>query len=192
MKMAEAVLNVNGMDCASCVAHVERAMRGVGGVQNCQVNLARGRAVVAFDAGATSAEAIARAVTEAGYPSTAEQASVNAGEAEEDRVQQQIRHARAWLNRAVVGLVLWFPVEMTHWVLYLTGHHHAEHGWMNWLALATSTIAIVYLGAGFYRGAWAAARRGTTSMDTLIAMGGSVAYVYSLVAFVGYLWGWWG
>jgi Cu+-exporting ATPase len=62
---------------------------------------------------------------------------------------------------------------------------------MNWVALITSTIAIVYVGSGFYIGAWKALKNRTTNMDTLIAMGATVAYLYSLVAFVGYLLGWW-
>jgi Cu+-exporting ATPase len=187
----EVALSVNGMDCASCVAHVEKAMRSVGGVQACQVNLARGRATVSFDPAATSADAIARAITDAGYPAAPEEPGVAAGNVEEERLHHQMEHARSWLRRAIVGVVLWLPVELTHWVLYATGNHHAMHGWMNWLALATSTVGIAYLGAGFYRGAWAAARRGTTNMDTLIAMGATVAYLYSLVALAGYELGWW-
>jgi Cu+-exporting ATPase len=194
MNGTEAALAVNGMDCASCVAHVEKAMRGVAGVKACEVNLARGRAVVTFDPGVTSAEAVADAVTGAGYPATPEEPGVAAGNVEEDRLRDQVEHARGWFRRAVVGFALWFPVEATHWGMYLAGAHqgHGGVGWMDWVALATSTIAIVYLGAGFYRGAWGAARRGTTNMDTLIAMGATVAYAYSLVAFAGYLAGWWG
>jgi Cu+-exporting ATPase len=62
---------------------------------------------------------------------------------------------------------------------------------MHWLALATATVSIVYVGWAFYRSAWGALLRRTSNMDTLIAMGASVAYVYSLVAFVGYLTGAW-
>src|SRR5256885_5089396 len=62
-----------------------------------------------------------------------------------------------------------------------------HHSWMPWLALITSTIAITYVGSAFYKSAWSALRHRTSNMDTLIAMGASVAYLYSLIAFLGYL-----
>src|SRR5439155_8621038 len=62
---------------------------------------------------------------------------------------------------------------------------------MTWLSLVTSTIGIVYVGWAFYRSAFRAALRRTSNMDTLIAMGASVAYVYSLGALIGHLWRGW-
>ncbi len=192
---AEATLAVDGMNCASCVADVEKAAIRVGGVASAQVNLASGRARVHFDAGRTSPDDIARAVTDAGYPSHPHEAGVTrASDHGHDHA-----HARAanWFRRAMVGLGLWFPVEATHWIVLLFSSGHARHaeagvGWMIWLALATSTIAIMYIGSAFYRSAWRALRRGTTNMDVLIAMGATVAYGYSLVALIGYLAGAWG
>jgi Cu+-exporting ATPase len=188
--------SVNGMDCASCVAHVERAMKGVSGVRSANVSLARGRASVTFDATETSPEAIAAAATDAGYPSAPESPGIAAGNVEEQRLQRQTREARAWFNRAVVGVALWLPLEATHWLLRAFGGGHLHHlpaqqTWMAWASLVTSTVALVYLGGKFYRSAWGALRRRTTNMDTLIAMGASVAYAYSLTYFTGGLLGRW-
>src|SRR5439155_10393217 len=190
---SQATFSVAGMDCASCVSHVEKAARGIEGVRACQVNLARGRAVVDFDPDKTSAAAVADAISRSGYPARAEeQADANApANAEERRVAEQAAHARSWLRRAVVGIALWLPVELLHWWLTLTHRHTSDHLWITWLALVTSTISLVYVGSAFYRSAWRALRRGTSNMDTLIAMGATVAYVYSLVAFAGYLAGAW-
>src|SRR5688572_11480484 len=188
----EAALNVEGMTCASCVAHVSKAARSVPGVQSADVNLARGRAVVQFDPAKTDPSQVAAAITNSGYHAHVEDVSVSAANAEEQRLARQQAHARSWFRRFVVGFALWLPVELTHWILYLTDPHAAHrHGWMNWLALFTSTIAITYVGSGFYAGAWKALKNRTTNMDTLIAMGSTVAYLYSLVAFLGYLLGWW-
>ncbi|AKT40332.1 heavy metal translocating P-type ATPase [Chondromyces crocatus] len=60
-------LPIRGMTCASCVRHVERALRRVDGVQEANVNLVTQRATVLFDPGATSVRALAEAVEEAGY-----------------------------------------------------------------------------------------------------------------------------
>src|SRR5687768_14907536 len=189
----EATLAVGGMDCASCVAHVEKAAARVGGVESVQVNLASGRARVRFDAGKTSLDDIAKAVTDAGYPSHAHEVGADLSPHDHDHIHN---HGANWFRRAMVGLALWFPVEATHWLLVVFSSTHAHHaearvGWMTWLALATSTVAIGYIGSAFYRSAWKALRRGTTNMDVLIAMGASVAYGYSLVALFGYLAGWW-
>jgi Cu+-exporting ATPase len=191
--MQEAAISVNGMNCASCVAHVRKAAEANGGVQACDVNLARGRAVVRFDPSQTSPEQIATAITDAGYPSAPEDVHSHGMDAESQRLDRQQHEARAWLRRAIAGVLLWFPVEATHWlVLLIRGNQHV-HGtnWMTWAALLTSTISITYVGAGFYRSAWKAAKRFTSNMDTLIALGASVAYGYSLVALIGYLLGWW-
>src|SRR6185437_11709738 len=185
-----AALAVTGMDCASCVAHVEKAARSVGGVRTCDVNLARGRAIVSFDPGATDLATVADAITQSGYPAHAEDSSI--ASAEERRIADQAAHARAWLRRAVVGVALWLPVELLHWILVASGDAHAtHHRWMIGLALISGTISMVYVGSAFYRSAFRALLRRTTNMDTLIAMGASVAYGYSLVALLGYLGGAW-
>src|SRR6516164_873416 len=167
---AETAIAVTGMDCATCVAHVTKAARAVPGVQACDVNLARGRATVRFDAAQPNATAIAAAITESGYTAEPEAFNIAAGNVEEERFQKQVRHAHAWLRRAIAGIVLWAPVELTHWILKIAAPHaHAAHDVLTWIALVTSTIAIVYVGSSFYRSAWSALRRGTSNMDTLIA-----------------------
>jgi Cu+-exporting ATPase len=192
--LEEAPLQVNGMTCASCVSHVQRAAERTPGVQAVEVNLARGRAVVRFDPDRTNAEQVAAAITDAGYPAAPEQPG-NTGNVEEERLARQMHETRAWFRRFVVGAILWFPLEATHWIIKLAtrGHAHTEAGpdWMVWASLAASTISIVYVGSGFYRSAWRALKRGTSNMDTLIAMGASVAYGYSLGALLGYLLGGW-
>jgi Cu+-exporting ATPase len=190
---AECVLDVSGMDCASCVAHVTKAATSVAGVRRADVNLARGRAVVAFDPAVVRPEVIASVITEAGYPAVPERAEEDAGEAERRRIDRQRAHARGWFWRAMAGIALWAPVEGLHWGLRVAGWHEPHHGvgWMDWLAFATATVAIVLIGGAFYASAWRALVRRTSNMDTLISMGASVAYGYSLVAMAGALLGWW-
>jgi P-type Cu+ transporter len=179
----EITLEVEGMTCGSCVAHVQKAAKAVPGVEDCRVNLAAGKAVVRLDLAKTNPQAVADAITDSGYPAMA------AG----DNSHHHHSHDQSerWFRRALVGVVLWFPLEVTHWVMKLTMPGH-EHAWMMWASLITSTIAIVYVGRGFYASAWRALRRGTSNMDTLIAMGASVAYGYSLVAVAGNWLGLWG
>jgi Cu+-exporting ATPase len=179
MNSDEITLQVEGMNCASCVAHVEKAAKGVAGVEDCRVNLATGRAAVKLDPGKTTAQAVAAAITESGYPATA------------GRVDEHSHHDQSgiWFRRAVAGIVLWFPLELLHWIMRLMSG--SEPAWMTWAALVTSTIAIVYVGRGFYASAFRALRHGTSNMDTLIAMGATVAYGYSVIALAGNWMGLW-
>jgi Cu+-exporting ATPase len=189
---SEAGITVNGMDCASCVVHVEKAIAKVPGVKSARVNLSRGRAAVAFDPALTNVGQIASAISESGYPSVPETGE-NVATVERKRLEHQAEHARGWFYRFIIGTILWLPVETLHWVYqYISPPVHPEaahHLWMQWLGAITSTLAIIFVGSSFYRSAFAALRRGTSNMDTLISIGASVAYGYSLVAFVGYLTG---
>ncbi len=185
----EAAIAVTGMTCASCVAHVEKAIRSVPGVRTGEVSLARGRATVEYDASRTTPEQIADAISASGYQAAPETPSLAAGNVEEQRLQHQMAHARAWQWRAILGLILWAPMELWHQLAAFDVVPHWQY--MNWAMFAGATIAIAFIGWGFYRGAWNGLKHGTSNMDTLISMGTSVAYLYSTVAFFGALAGYW-
>src|SRR3954451_102970 len=92
------VLNVGGMNCASCVAHVDKAIRSLPGIEASSVTLARGIATVRFTPGEVQPEQIAAAVTHAGYPSAPDTPGIAAANAEEQRLNAQRAHARAWFR----------------------------------------------------------------------------------------------
>jgi Cu+-exporting ATPase len=188
-----ATFDVEGMSCASCVQHVKKAAESIPGVQACDVNLAGGSAVVRFE-GAGDAEKVAEAISRSGYPAHVRNEQVDRAAAETERLEKQSHHARAWFWRAVIGILLWLPLEATHWILQLLGSHQhhlpAQHSWMGWAALGCATASVLYIGQAFYASAWRAMRSRTSNMDTLIALGVSVAYFYSLAYFVAGLIGW--
>jgi Cu+-exporting ATPase len=171
-------INISGMSCASCVAHVSKAARSLPGVDSIVVNLARGKATVQFDSARVSVAQIAGSITRAGYPSHAHSADDNEG----SRLAQQADHTKAWLRRAIIGFALWLPVELAHWVLnWCVPQAHHAHVILIWISLFTSTLCLLLVGGSFYKSAWTALLHRTTNMDTLIAMGASVAYLYSLI-----------
>lgn len=185
-----AAFAVGGMSCASCVAHVEKSAKSVDGVTQVDVNLARGRAVVQFDATKTHPDQIASAIQSAGYEAEPESESASGAATEQQRLQRQQSEANEWLRRAIIGIVLWFPVELAHFVMHVSAHHKDDRPaltWIDWTGLFTSSLAIALVGGGFYRSAWKALRQRTSNMDTLISMGATVAYGYSLVALLGHL-----
>jgi P-type Cu+ transporter len=178
-RMEQIKLTIEGMTCASCVSHVQKAALAVPGVEQCQVNLATGTAAITLDSASTTPQAVADAIAEIGYPALTEAASHSHDHSPHD-------HAKLWFHRAVAGLILWFPLELTHWIMRIAmGHEHHSNA-MIWASLITSTIAIVYVGRGFYASAFRALKHGTSNMDTLIAMGATVAYGYSVIALAGH------
>ncbi len=172
-------LPITGMTCANCVAAVERALRRVPGVVEASVNLATERATVEYVPGVASVAAMVQAVEAAGYgvvqaatPQELEDVEAQARQAE---VADQTR--KFWVGVAF-ALPL-FVLSMSR-DFGLLGHW-AHEPWVNWLFLALASPVQFYTGWDYYVGAYYALRNRTANMDVLVAMGSSVAYVYSLV-----------
>lgn len=188
------------MNCASCVAHVSNAATRVAGVRSADVILTLGRATIEYDPAQTDPAKVAAAITASGYPAAPQEAVYDHhhshGASGKPSVHEE--NAAAWFRRALVGVILWLPLELTHWIMVVAGGHAhmampsmGEPPVILWLSVACSTAAMIYLGWGFYRSAYQALLHLTSNMDTLIALGASVAYGYSLIALVGKLLGWW-
>ncbi|MFM2480751.1 heavy metal translocating P-type ATPase [Celerinatantimonas sp. YJH-8] len=152
---------VAGMRCAGCSAAVERALNKVPGVLGAEVNYALGQATVSSLPDSHVEDVVVKAIENAGY------------QVEDNQpVKSEAPQTRAdfpW--RLVVSLVLTIPLVVP--MLIST----ALPGWLQWL-LATPVQFI--LGWPFYKGAWHALRSRAGSMDTLVAMGTSAAYFYSV------------
>ncbi|HEX6289199.1 MAG TPA: heavy metal translocating P-type ATPase [Herpetosiphonaceae bacterium] len=198
---------VTGMTCASCQTRVEKALRKVDGVLSANVNLATERAVVEYAPGVADWTTLKAAVEAAGY-GVIEPAAEDAAEHEDieaaARRAEVANQRRKLIVAAVFGLPLfllamardlgvispwltpyWAAVEgqMAHEGTNI--HHYPAYADMlNWLFLALATPVQFYAGRDFYRNAWKALRHGTANMDTLIAIGSSAAYFYSLALIV--------
>ncbi len=177
------VLPVAGMTCAACVYHVGEALRSVDGVAEVSVNLATERATISLDdaegANSPDLETLARAVADAGYRlDTNPDALENDGGRGSGPREREERRVRVRLIVAAVGgaaLLLgsfpalpWTPGLLTLW-------------WYPLLLWAVATPVQLWAGWSFYTAGWAGIRRLQPNMHTLIALGTSVAYGYSVV-----------
>ncbi|MEJ7803442.1 MAG: heavy metal translocating P-type ATPase [Candidatus Limnocylindria bacterium] len=173
----EVVLPIEGMTCASCVNRIERFVTKVEGVARVSVNLATEKASISFDPAATSVEELRGAVRAAGYEVRDEPAAVaassvttqaDAHDAVREREIADLR--RKSLVSIGVGLVMmafmYLPLGLD--MLLIAP-----------LLLIAAAIVQFWAGAVFYRATWAAARHGATNMNTLVAVGTSVAFGYS-------------
>ncbi|HMQ39821.1 MAG TPA: heavy metal translocating P-type ATPase [Paracoccus sp. (in: a-proteobacteria)] len=174
-------LNVEGMSCASCVGRVERALTETPGVSKAEVNLVTGTAEITHSAG-IDAQSLADLVTAKGYPARPKAAEAQAAHLDHDADANRLR--RAFLT--ALGLTLpVFIVEMGGHVF--PGFHH-------WLAATIPTQALwiaeflltaaVLAGPGriFYRHGVPALLRGAPEMNSLVVLGATAAFLYSVIA----------
>ena len=168
-------MGVEGMTCAACVSHVEEALQGVTGVHSAMVNLATEQATVDYLPGAVSFEALEAAVHEAGYGlHKIEEAVADADAAEKER------EVRALLRRVLVAGATGVLLLLASFNV-IPGLRDMADQTRFMIMFGLATPVQFWAGWQFYRGAWGAARHRTANMSTLIAVGTSAAYVYSVV-----------
>jgi Cu+-exporting ATPase len=170
-------LPITGMTCANCVQNVERALRKVDGVLNVVVNLATEKATVEYVPSLVDLGTLTRAVEDAGYGVILVQDEVSAEDVEARAREQEITHQRRLL---IVGLIFTVPTFLLSMGVDLG--LLPEFGMRKYVLLALATPVQFYVGWQFYRGTWKSLKQLSAGMDTLIAMGSSAAYFYSLAA----------
>lgn len=179
--MEHATLKLQGMSCAACANTIETAIRSVVGVNDCHVNFGMEQASLDYDPHQTGLEQIQVAVEDAGYgampieddPLTQD----TAAEEHQRRIEQ-----RQLRRKVVVGgiisailvigsLPMMTGLELPGFPMWL---HHP------WLQLVLATPVQVWCGDRFYINAWKALKHRAATMDTLIVLGTSTAYLYSV------------
>jgi Cu+-exporting ATPase len=163
-------LDITGMTCASCVRRVERALSKVPGVETASVNFASETARVTL-AAPVEAQALIQAVETAGYEAAPAAPRTDAAKK---------RHARRTLIQLLVFGALAVPTVILAMAMDIAGMHINDdpqlHGWV---VLALATPIQFGLGWRFYKGSYASLRHFNPNMDVLVALGTSVAFVYS-------------
>ena len=172
-------LKIGEMNCAACSSSVEKALLKIDGVETVSVAFATGRGTVTGKD--LDGNAIAAVATEAGYPSTVEDAGIDPAKMATEIEQRQKKNASNWKRRAIIGVSIWAPFEALHWSADALG---IQGPWIPWIMFAASTVSMVLVGSGFFTSAFTAAKRLQTNMDTLISIGASSAYFFSLFVFI--------
>ncbi len=174
-----ATVNIGGMTCAACVSHVEKALKGVTGVVEANVNLATEKATVDYLPGVADLDGMGRAVADSGYRLESADAGGLDAQAELERLSkvQEIRSLRNRLLVAASGGILLFlgTFGAFPWVSPLM-----ERGFYLFLLWAVATPIQFWAGWSFYTSGLGALRHRTANMHTLIALGTSTAYGFSV------------
>lgn len=177
--------DVTGMSCSACSAHVEKAVSRVPGVDQVQVNLLQNSMVVEYEDEATDAAAIIHAVEDAGYGASVKDAHEPAKKAENDlqkRTAEEAKKMKHRLGWSIVFLIVLMYISMGHmlgWPLpgILLGHENMMIFALTQLFL---TLPIMYLNRKYYENGFKSLFHGAPNMDTLVAMGSTAAFVYSV------------
>jgi P-type Cu+ transporter len=183
---------VTGMTCATCSKRVEKALNKTPGVLEATVNLASEQATVTYAPSETDWPTIKAAIERAGYgviePATDDAASDDVEAAARNR---ELRGKR---NKLMVGVALGLPLFLISmardfgliapWLIVPAASgpmaYPARADLLNWLFLALATPVQFYSGKDYYVHAWKALKDKTANMDTLVALGSSAAYFYSV------------
>jgi P-type Cu+ transporter len=191
----DATFAVGGMTCASCSAIIERILGRMDGISSATVNLATERLAVTYDPAVIDILGIVAAVKAAGYSATELGDAVDET-AEDEQVDARVEASKHERTLFVLALALSLPALLVSMVPpFMTVIPTAIATWLaelggvwdpamvqKYLAFAFATPVQFYAGAQFYRGFWHALKRRTGNMDTLIALGTSAAYFYSVAA----------
>jgi Cu+-exporting ATPase len=158
-------LVISGMTCAACSTRLERVLGKLPGVRSAQVNLAAEHAHVTVLAGTTSVADLVLAVGKAGFG-----AQVVTGDSDQlvHEEEERARDLRRQNLRLLVSALLTLPLVAGMLLPGLT--------LPSWAQMLLATPVQFWIGARFYRGAWASLRGGAGNMDVLVALGTSAAY----------------
>ncbi|GAA2427348.1 heavy metal translocating P-type ATPase [Streptomyces coeruleofuscus] len=174
---AEVELAIGGMTCASCAARIEKKLNRLDGVE-ATVNYATEKAKVTFREDVTVSDLIAT-VEATGYtareprPETARSDDSASGEGPAQEESDELRPLRQRLTAAVALAV---PVIAMAMVPAL------QFEYWQWLSLTLAAPVVTYAAWPFHKAAWTNARHGAATMDTLISVGTSAAFLWSLWA----------
>ncbi len=174
MSTIDSTFSIKGMHCASCVGRVERAIRGVAGVQEASVNLATNEAQVKYESSEATVARITEAVVKIGFEASPIQTDAPATAASGERSELTELRLRLIVAGAltmpifIVSMLDLFPVE--------------QYPGRNWVLLVASLPVIFWAGLSFFTIAIKSLSHGIAEMNTLIAIGTSAAFGYSAVA----------
>ena len=175
----DAEIPVIGMTCGSCVSRVERSIEKLPGILQASVNLTTQKAFVRFLPGAVSLPRIHHAIKDAGYEPQEPDASAQTQN--EDREGIQLR------NKVILAAAFTLPVvliamgKMIPALEALFTSIMPYRGWMGIEWLLTTPVQF-YAGARFYRAGFAELRHASPGMNSLVMIGSSAAYFYSVAA----------
>lgn len=171
-------LELSGMHCASCAGLIERGLKKTPGVVSASVNFAAEKALVTFNDNKVDENGLIDAVKRAGYQAEVEQKN--------DKSEKKKQEIDSLFKKFLVSLVLSLPMlyfMMLDFFPKLPGGSFLPPYFAIVSLVLTIPVQFI-IGKGFYKGMWSSLKMKTFNMDSLIAIGTSTAFFYSLINYV--------
>ncbi|MEV0491965.1 heavy metal translocating P-type ATPase [Streptomyces atratus] len=172
---AEVELAIGGMTCASCAARIEKKLNRMDGV-TATVNYATEKAKVSYRGEDISVQDLIATVEKTGYTAQEPAPPVRTGEGAPTGAEAEADELRPLRQRLLTAAVLAVPVIAMAMIPAL------QFDYWQWLSLTLTAPVVTYAAWPFHRAAWTNARHGAATMDTLISLGTSAAFLWSLWA----------
>ena len=199
------ILPIQGMHCASCAMTIEKSLKKVQGVKSANVNFASEKATVEYDEQQSSIGDFKKAVKDSGYevieePSGDEMSHHEHGQSHETMPDEQMNHKttesgghdhaamlkeaeiKKLRNKFILAAIISVLVLIGSFQKFFPGLSEIPEQLMFYILWILTTPVLFWSGAQFFTGTWRGLKHFRANMDTLIAMGTTAAYLYSLVA----------
>jgi len=176
-------LKIEGMHCASCAGLIEKGLRKISGIKSVSVNFASEKAKIVYNQSQISTQSLIKAINKMGYQAMV--AQIGDFEAQRKKRQQQIKN---YWTKFIWGLVSSAPMfyfMLLDFFKFLPGKT-ILFPYIGIISLILTLPVQFIIGVGFYKGMWSSLRMKTFNMDSLIAIGTSTAFLYSLGQFLVY------
>ncbi len=173
--MKKTDLQVAGMHCASCAANINKTLNSIKQVKEANVNFATTKATITHTDKITK-EQLIKKVESIGF-----KASIAQGNVFEKQAKQQKKEIRFYRNTFFFSLIFAIPTFIIGMIFMWLNIHIPGQDYILWL-LATPIQFIV--GYQFYKGTWSAIKSKSANMDSLIALGTTSAYLFSVYAVI--------
>ncbi|MBI5183406.1 MAG: cadmium-translocating P-type ATPase [Nitrospinae bacterium] len=167
-------ISINGMTCASCANHIERALNKIPGIEKATVNFAAAKATITGDV--TYGE-IYKKIESLGYKPL----MIDPLEPQSERLarkeEEDILNLKRLRHRLIISAVLTIPV-------FVISMFRITFLGANLIQLILTIPIVFWAGRDFFRVAWDMAKQGTANMDTLISIGIGASFLYSLYGMI--------
>ena len=177
-------LSISGMHCTSCANIIEKGLTRISGVSEAHVNFAAEKATVTYNEREVSPEQLVTAVKKTGYIANVYDASDTGYDARKREHEIQSQKRKFFISLMLsLPMVYFMLFDFISWIpgkLFLMPY-------IGVISFILATPVQLVIGAGFYKGMWSALRMRTFNMDSLIAIGTSVAFIYSVINFITYV-----
>lgn len=170
--------DVYGMTCSACQSHVQKAVSGLKGIENCNVNLLTNNMVVEYDEKEVNSDAIIKAVVDAGYNASLEKDKGSNDFASKIKNEDTIKKMK---KRLLISIIFWIPlmiIAMSHM------HSHMDKAKMliySFIQVGL-LIPIVIVNNNYYKNGYKSLIKRNPNMDSLVALGSIAAILYGLYA----------